>query len=459
MIAKVIDDRFPVVKDTKPELLAHHSTAARMADMAVPLWLKAGELSLARYAHPEALEHLKTGLALIPELSESIERDRTELAFHMAMASSHNATSGWASDETKAAYDGAKAIMDRIGADESQFDMLIGMFYFYNVRGFHDDAVPLIEEALRLLDAAGTDARRLVGYQAYGQSNLWRGHFTRSAEYFEKSMSVYDEEEHLALAQVWGADFYATDLAFLGMSYWALGFPERAWAASQGAFEHARHLDRPLVLAWVGGTATYGMLLQERFDEAIARSVECQKLARELDFHIMDASATLAEGCARIGLGDHDDGIRILQRGIEAWSGFGAQVHVPHARGFLAMGYAATGCYDDALTQINLGLGESRDGGEHWSDAELFRRHGDVQRMMGRSDEAASSFQHALEVARRQEAKGMELRAATSLVRLWCEQGERQKARDLLAPIYDWFTEGFDTKNLKDAKALLDELK
>jgi tetratricopeptide (TPR) repeat protein len=454
-IAEALIENLPAIAETEPELLAHHYTAANLADMAVPKWLSAGQLAVARFAHPEALGHLKSGLDLIDRLAESLDRDRTELAFHMAIASAYSATEGWASDNTKLAYDRAEPIIRRLGGDESVFDTMIGIYYYYNVSGQMDKGEPIIRDAVRYADKQGTAAQKLVAYQALGQNTWYRGAFAESVESLQTSMSFYDRTEHAVLANVWGVDFYASDHAWLGSTYWLIGKPEQASLAVDRARAHAQLMEQPHTVAWVEAITALARLVQGEHDLAVTTAISAREKSGAIEFKIMEAIAWWVAGAARISRGERDDGIAELERGLEMWADLGGRAYVPWVSTILAVGYAQDKRFNEARALIDDAVEQAATDGEIWSDASIEECRAKISLLAGDDRGAMKQFQKALRISEQLGSPSLALRMAIHIARL----SEPEEVRAILAPHYDWFTEGFDTPDLKDAKALLEELK
>ena len=453
-IAETLTANFPTISETEPEILAHHYTRAELADAAIPKWLAAGRLALSRFAPTEALGHLRSGFNLIDRLPVSQDRDSVELALLMTTAAAYNATEGWASDYTKTTYDRALPIIQRLGSDESTFDTMIGIYYFYNVRGQMDEGAPVIVDAVTYADKKGSAANKLVAYQAYGQNTWYRGEFAKSVDCFETSMSVYDRAEHAAVANVWGVDFYASDHAWLGSAYWLVGRPDQASSAVLRALEHAKTMQQANTEAWVESICSFARLLQGELDLAVETAISaCQKSAA-IDYKIMEYIARAVQGAAYILQGANSLGINELERGLASFQGLGGGSYVPWWNSILAFGYAKDGRFDDAQRLLDAAERQAEEEGEVWSDPIIREMRGKAFLLEGENAKAAGQFRDGLEIANTLNSPSMALRVATPLAKIV----EPDEGRAVLEPIYQSFTEGFSAPDLVAAKQALDEL-
>ena len=453
-IAETLAANFPAIAETEPEILAHHYTRAEIADAAVPKWLAAGQLALSRFAPTEALGHLGSGLRLINRLAESRDRDRLELALHMATAAAYNATQGWASDHTKATYDRALPIIKRLGNDESTFDTMIGIYYFYNVRGQMDQGAPIIVDAVNYADRQGSAANKLVAYQAYGQNTLYRGEFSKAVDCLEMSMSVYDRAKHAALANVWGTDFYASDLAWLGSVYWLVGRPDQASLAVERAREHAQSMQQAHTEAWVESICSLARLLQGELDLAVETAISACEKASAIDFKVMECIARAVLGAAHILQGANSLGISELESGLASFQGLGGGCYVPWFNSILAFGYAKDGRFDDAQRLLDGAGRQAELGGEIWSDPLISEMRGKVSLLKGERPQAIDHFTTGLETAHNLASPSLALRLATNLAVLV----DPDAGRSILGPIYHQFTEGFAAPDLRAAKQVVETL-
>jgi predicted ATPase len=290
---------------------------------------------------------------------------------------------------------------------------------------------------------------------------LFQGHISRALHHFEQSIKLYNPSEHGSLAYTVGIDYGVLALAYAAQCHFFLGHPDRVLALNEAAVALAKRVEHPLSLAnalfWSGLAH-----LQQRgeIDRTRERAEELIALSEQLGFPLYLGLGRFLRGWARVESGEAEAGIAEIQQAMVELAETGTALGAPQILFAVAEGLRKVGRHRDALGALGLGVAQAEQQGQHCYDAELHRLRAEILLDMDGNAalEAEALFGQSLEIARRQEAKTFELRAATSLARLWQRQGKRDAARDLLAPVYAWFTEGFDTRDLKDAKALLEEL-
>ena len=271
-------------------------------------------------------------------------------------------------------------------------------------------------------------------------------------------IAFYDPQQHRSLAFLYGQDPGATSLSWAAWALWFLGYPDQALKRSKEALALAQELDHPFTLSFALGIA--GLFHHLRCEGQAAR--ECFEASTELSteerFALFEAGAIIERGWVQAEAGQVEDGIAQIRQGLAAWQAMGAGMHLTHYLGMLAEAYGKAGQVQQGLSTLAEALAFAEKTDERYYEAEILRLKGELLLMQGHEAEAETSFHKAIEVARRQSAKSWELRATVSLCRLWQEQGRMDEARQMLAEIYGWFTEGFDTPDLQEAKALLEEL-
>jgi predicted ATPase len=286
---------------------------------------------------------------------------------------------------------------------------------------------------------------------------MWVGSFASSRSHLETVLALYDPSSHHSLVRQTGVHPQLAAQAALGIVLFCLGFPNRAFAQSNKAIVEARSLPHPPTLAMSLGMDTLLSIigddigLEQRVDGLVA-------IATDQGFPFYRATGAIFRGWVKAKSADVPEGLSLLRAGSSAYSATGATVWMPLYIALLAGACEAAGQIEEAAAQLDQALQFVERTGERWFAAELHRQKGQLLLRQGHPD-AEDLYRKALSVARAQEAKLWELRAAASLAQLWRDQGRRAAAHDLLAPVYGWFTEGFDTKDLKDAKALLGELR
>jgi predicted ATPase len=314
------------------------------------------------------------------------------------------------------------------------------------------------EDLLRLSRQRNDTAGLLLGHVSSGRTLMFVGRLAPSRSHLEEALAPDDPISHRSLMHQIGISPQVASQGFLGIVLFCLGYPDQASASSNAAIPEARRLAHPPSVAvsltlgarlrlLVGDNTVLG----EWADQLVA-------VATEQGFAWQRAMGTIYRGWFKVNNGDVNEGISLLRSGSAAYRATGAELWMPHHITLLARACEIAGQIEEAVTLLEDALKTAEKTGEHWFAAELSRHKGQLLLRQGHSEAAEELYRKALRIAREQEAKLLELRAATSLARLWGEQGRRATARDLLAPVYGWFAEGFDTMDLKEAKALLDEL-
>jgi predicted ATPase len=460
-IAEVIERGFPDIGDTQPEVLARHFTDGGLRERAIPHWSRAGELAAGRSANVEAIAHFTTALELLTALPDTPERARLELPLQMAFAAPLIATKGYAASEVERAYIRARELSERVGDTAQLFRVMRGLCYFHHVGARLRTSHRLGEELLHLAARSHERTFQIEAHHAAGCNMYHLGQFAAARHHFERSIALDARERHSAHIQLYGSDVGVFCCAYFAHSLWQLGFPDGALASSREAQALADSLAHPFSVALAMAYAA--MLHQFRRDRssACAQAEAAILVCKEQKFEYYLAWATIIQGWSGTGEESLPDRVAAMRQGLARLLQTGAQLRRPYYLACLAEMCGQAGEPEQGLAAVAEALDVADSSSETWCSSELQRLRGDLLIRQDPSNIAAAeaSFRKALEVAQRQLAKSLELRAATSLARLWAEQGERRKADDLLAPVYGWFSEGFDTADLKDARALLDELR
>jgi predicted ATPase/class 3 adenylate cyclase len=460
-IARALEERFPETADTKPELLAHHCTQAGLTTKAVAYWRKAGQLSTARSAAAEAVAQLTQGLELLQQLPDDTERRWWELDLQVALGSALIAARGYAAPETAAAYARAYELCREAGAVRRLFPVLFGRYVTHLLGAKLAVAREAAAESLRLSERQDDDKATLVtSHRSVGTAAFALGDLSAARMHLEEALTLYDPERHRPLAFVYAQDVRVAGLSWLALALFVQGFPEQALQRSDEAVAAAPEVRHP-------NTTAQSLLCACVLSELVGRRQELQAhaevlvaLATEHGLPFWLAMGTIMQGWALADAGEAEAGIAQLRRGLVAWEDTGAALIVPYYLGLVAKALAKAGRAGEGLGALIEALDRVAGTEELWFKAELHRLRGELLLALPKPDqpEAEACFRKALAVAREQDARMWELRAATSLAQLWRDQGKRAEAHDLLAPVYGWFTEGFGTADLRDGKALLDEL-
>jgi predicted ATPase len=460
-IAQVLEAHFAEIAETQPELLAHHYTQAGLTVQAISYWQRAGQRAIQRSGNLEAIEHLTGGLNVLKTLPDAPERTQQELSLQIALGLPLLATKGMAAPEVERTYARARALCQQVGEIPQLFSVLWGLWWFYEVRGEVQTARELAEELLSLAQRQQDPALLLQAHRAMGQTLYWLGELAPARAHLEQSVALYDPQQHHGLAFQYGEDPRVGCLSFLAHVLWYLGYPDQALARIHEAIPLGQELSHPFSLAhalefavWLHQYRREGPATQERAEAAMT-------LCREQGFPFFLSQGMILRGWALAEQKQWEEGIAQMQQGIVANLATGAEAERPYFLGLLAETYKKGGQAEEGLRVLVDALMVAHKNGLHVWEVELYRLQGELLQIRAVPDQqGASSYYHqALDIARRQQAKSLELRAAMSLSRLWHRQGKRAEAYDLLAPIYGWFTEGFDTADLQEAQALLEALR
>jgi predicted ATPase len=460
-IAHVLEERFPETAATQPELLAHHFTEARQIERAVGYWLKAGERAAARSANLEAIRHLTRGLEALTTLQESPERDRQELALQVAIGTPLIAVHGYSAPQTGAAFGRARVLSERLGEAQPLIAALSGEFVYYFVRGDYSVMRRLTEEARQVSERLPNPLVRLASHRLAGITAMHFGAFAEARSEFEAILRLYEADRHRSQPVHYVHDPEVSALTYLALVFWILGFPEQGRRSSIAAFRCAAELNQANLTAHVHNFAGAGLdELLGNVSGVRAHAEAILELADRHDLGYWRLNGLILRGWATAREGAADAGIALMRKNASDRAALGVGWYQSRYLCMLAEAYARLGQAEPGLGAIAEGKDLVARNDEHMWEAELDRVEGDLLEVQGASGpDIEACFARAVAVSRGQGAKSLELRAETSLARLWRDQGRRVEARDLLAPVYGWFTEGFDTADLKDAKALLDELR
>jgi predicted ATPase len=440
--AQVLAAQFPGIVETQPELVARHHTEAGLTEQAIPHWHRAGQQALQRSAHPEAAQHLTTGLALL------------------ALGPALMATKGVAASEVEQTYARALELCRHVGETPQLFPTLGGLWLFYYGRGALSTARELGEQLYRLARHTAAQMPLLEADAALGTTLFYMGEYTAARAHLEQGIVLTDPTVQRAQGFRHGYAPGVSCLALAANTLWCLGYPAQAVRRSQEALALAQELAHPYSLAVA---QHYAAILHDRRREAPVVQAQAEAfltLATAQGFPLYVGLGTFWRGKALAVHGRGDVGLTQMNQGLAAVVATGLTLArplclVPLAEAVGKAGQIAEGLHLLAEALAAFEANEQGDG-----LPEMYRLQGEFLLSQAIPDavQAEACFQQALAVARRQQAKSWELRAATSLSRLWQRQGKRDEARELLAPIYGWFTEGFDTADLEEAKALLEEL-
>ncbi len=456
-VADALVAEFPERAAAEPEAVARHAELAGRIDEAIASYQRAGEQAQARSAHAEAIRHLRQAIALLATQPEGRERDTREVALQLALAGSLAAARGYAHVEVEGAYEHARVLSEAMGDTRRLGLALGGLAVSAQTSAQIERAWALGARVLEIAEQSGDRDLTLLGHGLVGTAENLQGRFASSLAHFEAALAPRGPGPHERLAFIL-EDSRPSGIGYTALNLMALGWPDRALARAREAVVLARKMDHPFILAhvlfvetivhWTRRDAT---AQRERAAEIIALT-EANGLPQYLGLgRTWHAAARIAGG--------EPEAIADLLGGLALTAGTGQQAGAPGLFGLLGEAYMTAGLLTEARGAVENGLAVAALTGQPSFGAELRRLQGEiVLATRGSPAEAEAFFHQALDIARAQESKSHELRNAMSLARLWRDQGKRATARDLLAPLYAWFTEGFDTRDLIDAKAMLDEL-
>jgi predicted ATPase len=393
---------------------------------------------------------------------------REQIKLQVALITPLMHVKGHAAAETKAAAERARLLIEQAEAlDETLEDplLLFSVLFGFWVAGyvaFNGDAIrDLAAQFLALAEKQGATVPLMVGHRLMGISLMSTGDIAEGREHLDQAIALYDPAEHRPLAARFGVDSRVAALSYRSWALWSLGYPEAALRDAEDALRNAREIGQAATLMYALHHAAIPYALCGNRVAAAAQAQELVALAEEKGSALWKALGMMNEGSVLTLTGRASDAIDTLISGIAAFRSTGSTILLPFFLPHLARAHSELGRFEDAWRCIGEVTTAVETTKEKWCEAEVHRVAGEIALMSPELDaaKAEACFERALAIARAQEAKSWELRAATSLARLWRDQGKRQEAHDLLAPVYDWFTEGFDTLDLKEAKAMLDELR
>lgn len=459
-IAQTLRDRFPERVETQPELLAHHFTEAGMAEPAVELWKKAGLRAMDVSANVEAVSHLTEALELFVQLPDANERPDEELSLQGPLANLFFAVRGWTAPETEEAYFRARELCNYIDDTSLTFPVMYGVWNFYFASGLQHKTLKHAQELLELAERDGDRTRLMAVQCALGQTLTTTGRLDAGQQHLEASIRLYQPETDHALWQEYSETPPLMAMDWRSWVVWLRGFPDQAVAKSYEAIEATQagtDMMSAAVAPWFQAWVYHS---RGDFAKALEMVTLSTDFSTENDVQPIRILGTVLKGRAMLDVGQIDEGSEVIRAGVTEWQGEKIGLYVPWALSCLAESHEYLGNLEGALKVLDEALQEAeRRTDVNWL-AEIHRLRGKCLLSLSPTNafRAETSYRKALDVAREQNGKSLELRATSSLAQLYKAQAKRDEARNLLAPVYDWFTEGFDSADLKAAKGLLAEL-
>jgi len=460
LIAEVLEQHFSEITEQQPELMGHHYSEANLAKQAIPYWQQAGHRAIGRSTYNEAIVHIGKGIEAIETLQDTQERIKYELSLQTMLGHAFLATKGLGAAEAQQAFNRARELCQHIEETPEVFGVVLGLRRLYFGHAEHRKAKELGEQLLKLAHNFRNKTFLVEAYRLHGATLYCLGKLISAKAHFEQALSIYDPQDHRISAYLYGSDPAVSALCWLSLTLWELGYPDQALSSIRKALNLGQEVSHAysisLALAFAPFLHQYcreTQITQERAEEGIAFSTE-QK------FPFWLARAKILRGWALVKQGQCQEGIAQILQGIASSREAGGRINEPYYFSMLAEGYEIRSQLNEGLTVLKDALSIVEKTGESYWEAELIRQKGELLLAQSQENlgEAEFCYKKAIKVAQRQKAKSLELRAAMSLSRLWQGQDKVEEARNLLSEIYGWFTEGFDTADLKDSKALLDEL-
>jgi predicted ATPase len=427
----------------------------------VGYWQQAGEHAVHRSANIEAVGHFTKGLENLKALPDIPERAEQELTIYITLGGALLATKGYAAPEVEHVYTRALELCQQTGNPVQLSSALFGLWRYYIVRASYQNAYELAEQLFGLAQSNHDTPILVLAHYTLGWTYFNLGAIANARIHLEDSTALYAPRLRHTVTFRSGQDPGVGCLSFVTLALWILGYPDRARMRSQEALVLAQDLAHPFSMAFarIWAAAIPHQFCREVL-QARQQAETAVALSTEHEFGLLEAWGTILRGWALAVQGQSEQGIVQINHGLAAHRTMGSEALLPYFLALLAEAHGKVERVEQGLQLVVEALAVADDHEERFYEAELHRLKGELllAQSPDNQSEAESCFQEAISIAQRQQAKSWELRAATSLARLWKSQGKRQEAYDLLAPVYEWFTEGFDTADLIDAKALFDEL-
>jgi class 3 adenylate cyclase/predicted ATPase len=465
-IAETLESQFPETAENQPELLARHCTEAGLIERAAGFWGKAGQRSLERSALVEAVKQLTSAVRQIATLDGTPALRRKEIDLQAALINALMHVKGYATPETKAAVARMGTMIEQADLLGEQMEdplLLLSPLYglwIAHLSSFNGEALRDLASQFLMLAEQGTATSLLLAHRIMGISVLLTGDVAEARWHHDRAIALYDTAAHRSLTTRFGIDSGVSALIHRSWALWLLGYPDAATSDAHQALTRARDSCHAATLMFTLALTSYTHIFCGNYAAATAQCDEHIALADEKNAALMKGGAISIRGWLLVMDGKAVDAIEMITTGLSAMRSAGGTTYAPCFLSYLAWAHAELGQFDDAWHCIGEAITAVETTKERWFEADIHRMAGEIALLSPEPDaaKAEAHFERALAVARKQQAKSWELRAAMSMARLWRDQGKPQQARELLAPVHGWFTEGFDTLDLKEVKALLDEL-
>ena len=418
-IAHELEERYPALRETEPELFAHHTSAAGLPDVAIPYWQKAANLSLRRMALSEAASQLSRGLELVLSLSSSVERDRKELPFHALLGTTHMLSKGWGATDVERAYGRANELCKSVEHAEETIWPLWGVFVFHLVRGEMTRAREIANRIETLALASTSRVAQLVAHMVMVQIDMYTGHFADAAAHVAEGRQLYREDEDRLLVGLYTTDLLLTLQVHEAHLLWLRGFPEQAIALCDVNDNLAHSLEHPYSMSWALTWGAIPHLYHDDIDRLLENANEGIRIAEEFGFAYTAAIGRMVRGWGIAQRGDVASGIEQMSSGIDAFKATGSAIAVPLFQTMLAELLGRAGQKMEGLVLLDAAMAQVEQWGEHWQESEIHRTRGLLLAQSPDADivQAEQCLRRAVSVAQAQHAPGWERRAAESLAR------------------------------------------
>ncbi|MBM4466215.1 MAG: tetratricopeptide repeat protein [Chloroflexi bacterium] len=457
-VAETLEQMFPERIEEQVGLLAHHWERAGEPQKAIHYLLQAGQKAVRVSANQEAIAHFTKGLELLQTLPDTSQRAQQEFVLQLALSAPLIATRGWGAPEVGLACRRARELSRQMGQLPQLPSLLNLLYQFYLIRAEHETALDLAKEIVAVAERGQDPLQIAFPLGSLGTSSFYIGDFTSARACQEQLIASYDPELHRSMAFVYGQDLAVLHMGYLARTTWFLGYPDRAVELNREAIARAQGLDHPFSLALAFSMACWTHTERREVAATEERAEAAIRIAAPRGFVFFESMGLCFQGWVRIQEGAIEEGMAQIRQSVAGLRAMGSEFHHPHFLSWLAEGHAKAGQVEEGIARLAEALELVERTGERYYEAEIHRLKGDLLWMQGNGPEAEAEYDKAIQVARQQSTKSLELRATMSLSRLLQTQGKQEQARQLLAEIYSWFTEGFDTPDLKEAKALLEEL-
>ncbi|MBV9982078.1 adenylate/guanylate cyclase domain-containing protein [Bradyrhizobium sp.] len=461
VIADVFEQRFPEIVETQPETVAHHLTEAGLFEKAAGYWLLAGKKAAMRSANLEAVAHLDRGIAALQHLADGAQKDKLELDFQFALGPCLIATQGPAANKAVVTFTRARELCERLGDPPEQLQIMFWLTTASVIRGELPVAQETIAALLQLAETRGDQPALLNATRGQAMIRLFMGRLIDAREAIERALAEFEacsDDDRLA-ARAAGQDAGVADLALMSWILWLLGHVDEAVVRIDAAVQRADAINHPHSQAYACYYASVLYALRGEISRAQRYAERCQSLSEEHRFRQWIGLAQAIRGICGTLRGSPSPAVEEIQAAMDEYRGAGYQLGITVLYVLLCQVQLLSGDWQAALALIDQGLATTNRNSERIFAAELYRLKARTPTARANPDAATELLHRALATARCQHAKALELRAATDLATLFMHQGRADEARNVLTPIYGWFTEGFETQDLKEAKSLLDQLR